>query len=335
MYGRAYYKIVLWFVVFLFFCPSGLGDKISGAQVFEDFTIHVPPMDFDLSYDGGPLHRIYVNAGIDSKQLEIQDLGPCDSLEDAVGIAALNSSFPNTEYTYEIDDKTYDTAIATLRFTDYTDYSRIAVFVANGNGYSIELTDPDGGRISFSWLKSGWKKLLKSIVITEGRADISTPEPDVASKAIATANPDLDKTDEPIANPTPAPVYAVLEKGSKGDEVKALQQRLIELYWLTDSTADGDYGNKTKNAVERFQEAVALPITGIADQATQTRLFSNDAPEAELEIYRSSVVIGSNATTVWTVNGQEFTLRGNKTKIVKTPWGSYKFDAFGNVEKID
>ena len=78
--------------------------------------------------------------------------------------------------------------------------------------------------------------------------------------------------------------YPTLQKGSKGDEVKALQLRLIQLNYLSGS-ADGDYGGKTASAVELFQSAAGLPATGIADAATQTALFAADAPKAK--IYQS------------------------------------------------
>ena len=135
---------------------------------------------------------------------------------------------------------------------------------------------------------------------------------------------------------TPDPAlanYAELKKGDKGDEVKALQQRLIDLKYLND-TADGSYGKKTQSAVERFQSKNSLTETGIADPATQALLFSDDAAENTLSISCSSIVIGSYAQTAWYVDGQEFTLTGNKTKKIKTQWGTYRFDALGNSEKI-
>ncbi len=128
--------------------------------------------------------------------------------------------------------------------------------------------------------------------------------------------------------------YVTLEKGSKGDEVKALQQRLIDLHYLND-VADGSYGDKTKVAVEKFQSAAKLSVTGIADPTTQAVLFSPDAPEASMSISCASIVVGSMAQTTWSVDGEQFTLSGNQTKTLKTAWGTYKFDAFGNYEKLD
>lgn len=78
--------------------------------------------------------------------------------------------------------------------------------------------------------------------------------------------------------------YQTLQKGSKGDDVKALQQRLIELNYLS-GTADGDFGGKTTSAVELFQSTVGLTANGIADAATQEALFASDAPKAK--VYQS------------------------------------------------
>lgn len=88
-----------------------------------------------------------------------------------------------------------------------------------------------------------------------------------------------DQTEAP--EPTPEPVNVTLQKGDKGDEVKALQARLIELKYL-DGKADGDYGNKTVAAVQAFQKAVGIDATGIADEATQKVLFASSAPKAKV-----------------------------------------------------
>lgn len=76
-----------------------------------------------------------------------------------------------------------------------------------------------------------------------------------------------------------APERATLQKGSKGEDVRQLQLRLIELNYLSGG-ADGDYGGKTKAAVELFQKEANMDITGIADAATQDALYADDAPVA-------------------------------------------------------
>lgn len=46
--------------------------------------------------------------------------------------------------------------------------------------------------------------------------------------------------------------YEAMSKGSKGDAVKALQERLKELGYYS-IAVDGDYGNGTVKAVTAFQ----------------------------------------------------------------------------------
>ena len=67
--------------------------------------------------------------------------------------------------------------------------------------------------------------------------------------------------------------YEPLAEGSRGDAVKALQQKLIELGYL-DGKADGIYGKGTAGAVKAFQAAEGLEQTGEADDATQEALFA-------------------------------------------------------------
>lgn len=82
----------------------------------------------------------------------------------------------------------------------------------------------------------------------------------------------------------PAASSAELRAGSSGEEVRLLQQRLIAL-GLLESAADGDYGQKTLNAVREAQRLLAFagqPITptGVADDATLALLFNEEAEGA-------------------------------------------------------
>ena len=86
-----------------------------------------------------------------------------------------------------------------------------------------------------------------------------------------------------VRAPTIAPTATLvprdpLTKGDKGENVKALQQRLIDLFYLT-GEADGSYGNKTAKAVADFQRITNIEANGEADPATQTALFDVKAPE--------------------------------------------------------
>lgn len=85
-----------------------------------------------------------------------------------------------------------------------------------------------------------------------------------------------DATPEPTATPT---VYNTLTKGDKSNAVLELQVRLYNLGYLNDDR-DGAFGAKTQTAVKAFQQKAGLNVTGIADNDTQTLLFSDDAPYA-------------------------------------------------------
>lgn len=64
---------------------------------------------------------------------------------------------------------------------------------------------------------------------------------------------------------------ASMKKGSKGTEVKYLQQNLIGLGYLQ-GDADGSFGSKTEAAVRAFQTEYGLSVDGSAGNATQTAL---------------------------------------------------------------
>lgn len=58
-----------------------------------------------------------------------------------------------------------------------------------------------------------------------------------------------------------------LKKGMKGAEVKVLQEALTDLGYPC-GTIDGEYGSKTEAAVENFQRAHMLKVTGNANKNT-------------------------------------------------------------------
>lgn len=65
----------------------------------------------------------------------------------------------------------------------------------------------------------------------------------------------------------------VMQTGDKGEDVKAVQERLIELGYLN-GKADGVYGKGTARAITAYQEDVGLVADGIANLATQNALFT-------------------------------------------------------------
>ena len=83
------------------------------------------------------------------------------------------------------------------------------------------------------------------------------------------------ETPPPVPEITPNRKYHNLKKGDKGRDVKALQERLIELGYLPEGAADGNFGNQTYKAVRAFQYYNGLSRDGIAGKRTQTYLFEN------------------------------------------------------------
>ena len=68
---------------------------------------------------------------------------------------------------------------------------------------------------------------------------------------------------------------AILKRGMKGDDVRRLQQRLMELgYALHKYGADGEYGSETATAVKAFQLDRGLEADGIAGEATLAALYA-------------------------------------------------------------
>lgn len=101
-----------------------------------------------------------------------------------------------------------------------------------------------------------------------------TPTPDPVS---VTPTPIAAPTDTP--KPTKAPTRT-LKKNFTGEDVKQLQQALIDLGYLND-VADGTFGTNTEEAVIRFQAVNGLSADGLAGVKTQELLYSGNALSAD------------------------------------------------------
>ena len=84
----------------------------------------------------------------------------------------------------------------------------------------------------------------------------------------------------------------ILKRGMKGEDVRRLQLRLMELgYGLPRYGADGEYGAETAAAVKAFQADRGLQVDGVAGEATLAALYAgqgntytvtlHNVPEAE------------------------------------------------------
>lgn len=65
--------------------------------------------------------------------------------------------------------------------------------------------------------------------------------------------------------------------GAQGATISRVQQRLIDEGFLS-TKVDGDFGGKTKAAVQAFQKSKSLPQTGDIDEATWTSLMNAPVP---------------------------------------------------------
>ena len=92
----------------------------------------------------------------------------------------------------------------------------------------------------------------------------------------ANAVPGSAFTPTPTPAPTPTPNLSTLRQGNTGNEVKSLQQRLIQLGYLS-GKADGTFGSGTASAVQSFQKANGLNQDGVAGPTTLNKLYSAEA----------------------------------------------------------
>lgn len=92
---------------------------------------------------------------------------------------------------------------------------------------------------------------------------------------VITPAPTQAPTSRPIPTITPNRSYSNISQGDRGANVRKLQNRLIELGYLPEGSADGAFGSQTRRAVIAFQKANGLSADGIAGDATQTHLYQN------------------------------------------------------------
>lgn len=81
-------------------------------------------------------------------------------------------------------------------------------------------------------------------------------------------------------------VRETLKRGMKGEDVRKLQRRLMELgYALPKYGADGDYGSETVTAVKAFQADRGLTVDGIAGETTLTALYAGQPNAYTVTLY--------------------------------------------------
>ena len=106
-----------------------------------------------------------------------------------------------------------------------------------------------------------------------------------------------------------------LEEGARGDDVKRLQETLVDAGFgeeLGKAYVDGIFGPKTKNALKKAQKAMGIKPTGIFDEETRmafAEFFSPEAVEETVTEYSTGLDqlarifqgIGSAISFVWNI----------------------------------
>lgn len=115
----------------------------------------------------------------------------------------------------------------------------------------------------------------------------------------------------------------LLKYGDTGNEVKALQEKLIALgYSCGDAGADGDYGLGTANTVREFQRKNGLTIDGIAGPKTLEAINKASKSDSnKVKVTANVLNIRSGAGTNYAIKGT--TKKGSVHEILeeKNGWG--------------
>jgi peptidoglycan hydrolase-like protein with peptidoglycan-binding domain len=180
--------------------------------------------------------------------------------------------------------------------------------------------------------------------ISDGRPPTShrpTPTTTRQPPTTTTTAPPATTTTAPPTTTTTAPpdpaADGTLELGEGGPAVLALQQRLVDLgYWL--GSADGNYGQLTRQAVMAFQKAEGLGRDGVAGPVTQGRLAGaqRQASRAggtglEIDLERQILMVVEGGHIQWVINtstgnNETYTSSTGGSARAVTPPGSFRIN---------
>ena len=108
--------------------------------------------------------------------------------------------------------------------------------------------------------------------------------------------------------------FASFQRGDDGEEVLAIQKRLVELNY-TVGTLDGEFGSATEKAVKAFQAAQGLEVDGVVGSATYRALMNKEMPPN-----RAQNIVRSVLRAAYSVIGTTYVFGGT------SPYG---FDCSG------
>jgi hypothetical protein len=151
----------------------------------------------------------------------------------------------------------------------------------NGTGEWLRVQANKEGWIPAGSVNCANVKILD--VPTVSPADVPVEPPDTPTITLTPTNTPTNTptpTSTPTKTPTPKPIPTlsrILRLQSpymKGEDVRLLQQRLLELGYSGVGTADGIFGPATETAVKKFQSEHSLTVDGAVGQNTGQALFS-------------------------------------------------------------
>ena len=128
---------------------------------------------------------------------------------------------------------------------------KVTINDTNGNWYKVSCNGKTG---------YVWKKYIK---VTSSSSGSSSGSKSSGSTSSGSSSSD-----------------GTCQQGDKGDAVRSVQKRLITLGYLSSGSADGSFGNQTKNAVMAFQKNNGLSQTGRVNSSTLEKLNSSSAKKA-------------------------------------------------------
>ena len=157
------------------------------------------------------------------------------------------------------------------------------------------------------------------------------------SSSTTTTEAPTTTTEAPTTTTTGKPIPAGLQRGSKGPEVQALEERLASMHYDT-GKIDGTFDAMTGFAVMAFQKVEGLERTGRATKDVVDRLATASAPAAmmpsgganrvEVDLKRQVLFLYKDGALhrvlpVSTGNGKRYCVDGQCATAV-TPGGSFK-----------
>lgn len=170
---------------------------------------------------------------------------------------------------------------------------------------------------------------------TEAPAPEPTPEPPAPVEPAPPAETPAPPAAEPApVAPAPDPATEELVRGSTGDRVVALQQRLADLGYFG-ASPDGTFGPGTQQAVWALQKAAGIgrdgrvgPMTQAAlDQGVRPTPQSSSGHVIEIDIARQLVLAVDDGRVTAIINassgnGERYEAKG-RTYYARTPAGTF------------